>query len=62
MASSVLDEAESVSIVSPISSCQLESDEKTAWILAFGVLLAVATVGNSLVTWYIVGRHILRET
>lgn len=34
---------------------QLDTDEKTTWILAFGVLLVVATVGNSLVTWFIIG-------
>lgn len=39
---------------------QLDADEKTAWILAFGVLLAVATVGNSIVTWYIIGNEHFR--
>lgn len=34
----------------------LQDDEKTAWIVAFSILLVVATVGNSLVTWYILGR------
>ena len=33
----------------------LEEDEKMAWMLAFGLLLAVATVGNSRVTWFIIG-------
>jgi hypothetical protein len=36
---------------------QLDTDEKTTWILAFGVLLVVATVGNSLVTWFIIGKE-----
>jgi hypothetical protein len=35
---------------------QLDTEEKTTWILAFGVLLVVATVGNSLVTWFIIGK------
>ena len=38
---------------------QLDTEEKTTWIFAFGVLLAVATVGNSLVTWFIIGRRTL---
>ncbi len=35
---------------------QLDTDEKTTWILAFSMLLVVATVGNSLVTWFIIGK------
>lgn len=38
-----------------VSASKLDADEKTAWILAFGVLLIVATMGNSLVTWFIIG-------
>ncbi len=34
----------------------LEEDEKMTWIVAFGLLLAVATIGNSLVTWFIIGK------
>ncbi|XP_046452861.1 tachykinin-like peptides receptor 86C [Daphnia pulex] len=40
---------------------QLDTDEKTTWILAFGVLLVVATVGNSLVTWFIIARRRLAK-
>lgn len=39
------------------SSVQLPSDEKMAWILAFAALLIVATVGNSIVTWFIIGIY-----
>ena len=37
------------------ASLKFEEDEKMAWMVAFGLLLAVATVGNSLVTWFIIG-------
>nr|CAH0110465.1 unnamed protein product [Daphnia galeata] len=40
---------------------QLDTEEKTTWIFAFGVLLAVATVGNSLVTWFIIARRRLAK-
>lgn len=41
-----------------VSTSQLDADEKTAWIFAFGVLLVVATMGNSLVTWFIIGMKL----
>lgn len=55
------DRALSSVVVSPSAAvdlypAQLDADEKLAWIVAFGLLLAVATVGNSLVTWFIIGK------
>ncbi|XP_032785357.2 tachykinin-like peptides receptor 86C [Daphnia magna] len=44
-----------------VSTSQLDADEKTAWIFAFGVLLVVATMGNSLVTWFIIARRRLAK-
>lgn len=40
-------------------SIQMPAGEKMAWILAFALLLVVATIGNSIVTWFIIGKCFL---
>ena len=51
-----VEETEDEKSITSLILTYLDVDEKTAWMVAFGILLAVATVGNSLVTWYILGR------
>lgn len=49
-------------LTSTATAADLDPDEKMVWIIAFGFLLVVATVGNSMVTWFIIGKNKIKTS